>query len=158
MKDIYERYIDGFYSLAVPGVSPGEVVIFDENGHLHTERVVLTHWVEVEDYINSELIPYAFMNGVFCSGMTHGSFANPRNYDKAVNIPNKTAEDYDFDYDILNFVHAVMAAANEYRLGKKMITLILYSNDSGLTIVTEYKDKDDFIFQTKDDIEYFEER
>ena len=50
-----------------------------------------------------------------------------------------------------------MVAANEYREGKDLVTLITYSNDMGITVVTEYKDEYDFTLQTKDEMEYFEE-
>ena len=156
-KTIYDKYIEAVNSMQAPGESPTLIVIFDNVGRLHTSNGILVTEKQIEDFVNYTLIPYAFVNGIFCSGIHHGSFVTNRKYDKAVDIPHKGEEDYSFDYDLLNYVHSVMVAANEYREGKNLVTLITYSSDMGTSIVTEFKDEYDFTLQTKDEMEYFEE-
>lgn len=148
--NIYDKYLAAVDSMRAPGEGQSLVAIFDTNGYLHTPDKVLKTETEIENYINKEVIPYVFINGIECDGIIHGNWISGRNYPKSTDVPKKTSDDYYVSAELLNYVNALMVAAYEYHNGKNMVTLVAYWNDSGTCDVTEFKDENDFTFQTKE--------
>jgi hypothetical protein len=89
--------------------------------------------------------------------MTHGNFAVNRNYKKADEVVDSKEEDYSLNVDVLNYVFGCMAAANEHKLGKKEITMVLYIGEEDVCKIWDFKDEEEFTNFIKEDLEYLEE-
>ena len=159
VKQIYLSYIDMVDCMAAPGIPETKIVIFKPNYGMFTNGC---RFIDIKDkkgfenFVNQELLPYAFLNGVICRGMHHGGFITDRSYIDAKQIVHFDKEDYDFDYDILNYTNAVISSIQAYQDNKKdVITLIDYSPDNGCCTVLEYKDDEDFLKQTSDEREWW---
>ena len=155
-KTIYERYASQINNLQAPGIPGNKVAIFvDKDVYTDAGNYFDTL---METYINTTLIPWAFMNGIYCKGMTHGNFVVERCYDKVTNIPNKKEEDYSLNVDVLNYVNAVMVAANLYH--KELvshITMVYYIGEADVCGVREFKDEEEFTKAIEEELEYLEE-
>lgn len=142
---VFEEYAENIDYYGAPGIPANKIVIF-ENGYVHTEADPKARDPKIiEDYINKVAIPWAFMNGIYCVGMDHGSFVRNREYVKSTDVPKKKEDDYSVNVDILNYVFAVMAAAVEHANGKKGITVIEYCGEADFTTVNEYADEKAFL-------------
>ena len=161
-KTIYERYASQINNLQAPGIPNNKVAIF-VGKEVFTENGKYTLGVRKinegpDYYINTTLIPWAFMNGIYCKGMTHGNFVVERCYDKVTNIPNKKEEDYSLNVDVLNYVNAVMVATNLYN--KEIvshITMVYYIGEADVCGVREFKDEEEFTKAIEEELEYLEE-
>ena len=155
-KTIYERYASQINNLQAPGMPDNKVAIFVDKD-VYTESGNYFDSL-IETYINTNLIPWAFMNGIYCSGITHGNFVVNRCYDKVDNIPNKKEEDYSLNVDVLNFVYGVMAAANLYHKEEvPHITMVYYIGEADMCGVREFKDEEEFTKAIEEELEYLEE-
>ena len=150
--NIFQRYAQQINNLQAPGLPGNKICIFVDNDVYNDENVY-----NIEDYINQKAIPWAFMNGVYLLGMTHGNFAVNRSYINSHDIMYSKEEDYSLNVDVLNYVFGCMAAANEHRLGKKEITMVLYIGEEDVCKIWDFKDEEEFTNFIKEDLEYLEE-
>lgn len=152
-KNIFERYALQVNNCICPGIPENKVVVFVDG-----EQYNSSGEPDIEKFINSELAPWALVNGIECNNMHHGSFVTNRDYDVPSQVINNESEDYDVDTTVLNFIFAVMAAADQHITKKqKGITLIGYWGEAGISTVSTFKTEEEFAEYVKDDLEYFEE-
>lgn len=155
-KTIYERYASQINNLQAPGMPGNKVAIFVDKD-VYTESGNYFDSL-IETYINTNLIPWAFMNGIYCKGMTHGNFVINRQYSKPEDVVNCKEEDYSLNVDILNYVYACMSAANEHiKQDNNQITMVYYIGEADVCGVREFKDEEEFTKAIKEDLEYLEE-
>jgi len=152
-KNIFERYADKVNNLLCPGMPDTKIIIFVRDEQYNSSREP-----SVEAFVNEELIPWAFMNGIYCSGMFHGNFAVDRSYKEPKEVIQSTDEDYDFNTSILNFVFAVMAAATKYDANPSdKITVVAYWGEADMCDVWEFDTEEEFYEYIKDDLAALEE-
>ena len=154
----FERYAQQVNNCAVPGIAGNRVAIFVGNT-AYTEEGAYTK-KEIDVYINRYLIPWSFISGLYCNGMTHGSFAVERNYKSSTAVVFNTEDDYSVDVDIMNYTFACIAEAHHrfQHPDKKTITVIFYCGEAGTCNVSEYETEEDFMDAIADDLEFLEER
>ncbi len=148
MKTIFEKYIDAVESIQAPGMPSNKVAIF-------TGAQVFTDAGEsnVENYVNYHIIPWAFMNGIYCKGMTHGNFVVERDYQKPEGVIKNQEEDFCLNVDILNYVYAVMAAAIDIKKAKAgTVILVGYSGEADMAYVNRYDSVEEFTEQAEREI------
>lgn len=151
--NIFERYTRAVKNLDIVHRGSNKAAIFVGND-MYTEGQEYTE-SQMVNYINKELLPWAFLNGI-----KYNSEDLP--YSK---MPSKSM-DYNFvtngyayetDIAIINYAMACMAAAKEHcRLGKRKITAIFYNHDAGKTTIAEYRDTDHFANDVKEELSYLE--
>lgn len=151
-KNIFERYALQVNNCLAPGMPSNKVAIFADGKFYCDEDTN-----EVEEYVNKFLFPWAFMNGVYCSGMTHGNFVVERSYKEVEEVVKSKEEDYSLNVDILNYVMGVMAAADAVRKGCKDIIMVSYCGEADYCYTASFKNEEEFTEGTKEDLEYFEE-
>lgn len=154
--NIFQRYAQQVNNLQAPGMPGNRIAIFVGPYDLYTESGKYYDSL-IENYINQKAIPWAFMNGVYLNGMTHGNFAVNRSYSDSHDIMYSKEEDYSLNVDVLNYVFGCMAAANEHRLGKEEITMVLYIGEEDVCKIWDFKDEEDFTNFIREDLEYLEE-
>lgn len=154
--DIYQRYASQINNLQAPGMPGNRVAIFVGPYDLYTESGKYYDSL-IENYINKEIIPWAFMNGIYLKGMTHGNFVINRQYDDAVDVTDRVEEDYSLNVDVLNYVFACMAAANKHNKGCETITAVWYIGEEDKCIVKEFENEEAFTNCIKEELEYLEE-
>lgn len=148
MKSIFEKYVDAIGSLDVPGLPCNKIAIFTGN-QVYTD----VKESSVENYVNHHIIPWAFMNGIYCKGMTHGNFVVERDYQKPEEIIKNKEEDFYLNTDILNYVYAVMAAAIEIKKTKRGTVIVVgYCGESDVVYVNRYDSVKKFIKQAEQEI------
>ena len=153
-KNIFERYALQVNNLQAPGEAANHVAVFVGP----TKEFYNEYGVEsIDDYVNIFAIPWAFMNGINCSGMYHGSWATSRHYKSPEEVCKSKEEDYSVDPEILNYVMGLMSAANQMHNGTDKIILIGYYSEGGVTICIVYDSEEAFANGIKEDLEYFEE-
>lgn len=147
-KSIFEKYVAALNSLAVPGIPDNKVVVL-------TGAQVFTDADEpgIERYVKYHIIPWAFMNGIYCKGMTHGNFVVERDYNQPEEVLKNKEEDYYLNVDILNYVYAVMAAAVEIKKAKPGTVLVVgYCGEADAAYVNRYDSVADFTKEAESEI------
>lgn len=148
MKSIFEKYVDALNSLAVPGIPDNKVAVFTGN-QVFTDA----NEASVENYVNYHLMPWAFMNGIYCHGMTHGNFVVERDYCKPEEVIKNKEEDFYLNTEILNYVYAVMAAATEIRKAPEGTVIVVgYYGEGDIAYVNRYATVADFVAQAEKEI------
>ena len=152
-KNIYDRYVTRVNNWLCPGMPDTKMVIFVGDKQYNTSREE-----NLEDWVNQELIPWAFMNCIYLHGMIHGNFAVERSYADPKEVITAKDDDYDFNLAIMNFVFAVMAAAVKYdKDPSNKITVVVYWGEADMSDVLEFDDEKAFAEYFKDDLESLEE-
>ena len=147
-KSIFEKYVAALNSLAVPGIPDNKVVVL-------TGCQVFTDAGEsdIESYVNYHIIPWAFMNGIYCKGMTHGNFVVERDYNHPEEVIKNKEEDFSLNVDILNYVYAVMAAAIEIKKAKPgTIIVVGYCGEADISYVNRYDSVAEFTKEAESEI------
>lgn len=152
--DIFERYASKINYYQAPGMPSNKVAIFVDKD-VYTESGNYFDRM-IETYVNTTLIPWAFMNGVYCTGISHGNFVYNRQYCKVTEVPKKKEEDYSLNVDVLNFVMAVMVASEEHANGKEGITMVEYVGEADMCMVREFADEKAFEAEVKEWLEEIE--
>lgn len=151
-NNIYDRYSKQINNCIAPGMASNKIAIFVD-GTVYTEEENY-HGKELENYVNNVLIPWAFMNGIYLTGITHGNFVVERSYRKPEEVVESKFEDYDLNVDVLNYVFGVMAATTNT---DSKITVIIYCGEADHSYVQHYNTEEEFYIGIKDDLEYLEE-
>lgn len=148
--NIFERYTRAVKNLDIVHRGSNKAAIFVGN-YMYTEGQEYTE-SEIVSYINKELLPWAFLNGIEINDCVKWKPTKTVDYNRV------TAEYlYTINNPIVNYAMACMAAAKEHcRLGKKKITAIFYSNIAGKTTIVEYRDTDHFANDIKEELSYME--
>ncbi len=157
MKNIYERFASKVNYYLAPGLPDNKLVIFEGDNVYTDESPMRQDRKAVEDYVNYTVFPWAFMNGIYCTGIDHGNFVRNRHYCKAIDVPKKKEEDYDFNVDILNYAMAIMVASEEHAKGKTGITMVEYVGEADMCVVYEYPDEKAFEADVKEWLEEVED-
>jgi hypothetical protein len=148
MKQIYERYANAINSLIAPGMPENKVAIFVGN-QVFTE----SGESDVEKYVNQQLIPWAFMNGIYCNGMIHGNFVVERDYKEPEKVVENKDEDYFLNTDIINYVFAVMATAIEIKkVPEGTVIVVGYCGEADYTYVNRYETVEAFTAEAEEEI------
>ena len=151
--NIFERYTRAVKNLDIVHRGSNKAAIFVGN-YMYTEGQEYTE-TQIVNYINKELLPWAFLNGI-----EYNSDDLP--YSK---IPTKSMDynlvtngyAYEPDIAIINYAMACMAAAKEHcRMGKRKITAIFYNCDAGKTTIEEYDDEEHFTIDVREELAYLE--
>jgi len=139
-KNIFERYVLQINDLLCPGQVDNKVVVFTKD-----EQYNSSNEEKIETWINKELFPWGFMSAILCYKMHHGSFVSERCYIKPEDVIEMTADDYDLDVEKLNFIFAVMSAA-ELQAKKKLegIIMIGYWPEAGTATVQHFDTEEEF--------------
>lgn len=157
MKSIFEQYAEAIEGMDVPGIPKNRIAIFTGN-QVFTEEGETS----AENYVNRHTIPWAFMNGIYCKGMTHGNFVVERDYKKPEEVINNKEEDFYLNTEILNYVYAVMAAAMEIKEAKDgTVVVVGYCGESDVAYVNRYESVEAFTKEAKEemkDLGYEEEK
>lgn len=149
MKSIFERYVEAICSLDVPGLPCNKIAVFTGN-QVYTDAKEAS----VENYVNYHIIPWAFMNGIYCKGMTHGNFVVERDYQKPEDVVKNKEDDFYLNTEILNFVYAVMAAAVEIKKAKTGTVIVVgYCGEADGAYVNRYDSWEEFTNQAENEIE-----
>lgn len=154
-KNIFERYALQINDLLAPGEPANKVVIVTKDGFYNESGIE-----SPEEYVNTIAIPWAFVNGVQCVGMTHGNFAVNRSYLSPEDVVYKKEDDYFLNVDMLNYVMAVMAAICQKKDPDMpdRVTLIGYWGDPDMCTCRVFKDEEEFNEVIREELAYFEER
>lgn len=155
-SNIFDRYARQINNMQSPGMGDNRVAIL-VNDVLYTE--IGSYWSDEdkEKYVNTNLIPWSFLNGIYCKGMVHGNFGLSREYDSVDNIVRKSEDDYSLDATPLNYVNAVMAAIYDYKKNSpEIITLIAYIADADACEFCTFKDEEEFSNVISQDLELLE--
>lgn len=148
MKSIFERYVEAISSMDVPGIPANRIAIFKGN-QVFTEAGEPS----VENYVNHHIIPWAFMNGIYCKGMTHGNFVVERDYQKPEEVINNKEEDFYLNTEVLNYAYAVMAAAMEIKQVKDGTVIVVgYCGESDIAYVNRYESVEAFTKEAKEEM------
>jgi len=147
--NIFERYTRAVKNLNIVHKDSSKAAIFVGN-YMYTEGQEYTE-TQIVSYINKELLPWAFLNGIKC-------LPYDRKPTKSMDynlVTNGCA--YESDVAIVNYAMACMAAAKEHcRLGKRKITAIFYSDVAGKTTIAEYDDVPSFANDVREELSYLE--
>lgn len=150
--NIFERYTRAVRNLDIVHKGSNKAAIFVGN-YMYTEGQEYTE-TQMVNYINKELLPWSFLNGVKYN-ITMLPDSKPT---KSMDY-NLVTEGYAYDtnIEVINYAMACMAAAKEHcRLGKRKITAIFYSCDAGKTTVAEYDDTASFANDVREELAYLE--
>ena len=151
-KNIFERYATQVNNCIAPGMPSNKVAIF-ANGEFYGNDGE----TDLEKYVNEELFPWAFMNGVYCCGMTHGNFAVERTYKSVEDVVKSKEDDYFLNVDVMNYVMGVMAASEAVRKGENRIIMVNYCGESDYAYVSFFDTEEEFAKSVVEDLKYFEE-
>lgn len=151
--NIFERYTRAVKNLDITRRGSNKAAIFVGN-YMYTEGQEYTE-TQIVNYINKELLPWAFLNGIeFNNSDLH-----------YIGIPTKSMDynlvtegrAYEPDIAIINYAMACMAAAKEHcRMGKEKITAIFYSDAADKTTIAEYDDENHFTDDVREELAYLE--
>ena len=159
--NIFERYAYNINKMQAPGLPENKIAIFVNRGQEGADFYNENGYFEVSEYINRDLLPWAFYNGISLSGNTHGNFVITREYEKAEDLIEKTEEDYSLAVEYLNYTYAVMSAASEWyknwNTDVKKIVLILYAAEAGTSVIREFNTEQEFEEAIREELEYLEE-
>ncbi|MBO7212593.1 MAG: hypothetical protein J6V44_16545 [Methanobrevibacter sp.] len=147
--NIFEKYVRAINSIQAPGLPANKVAVF-------VGDMVFTDAEEpsVEKYVNEHIIPWAFMNGIYCKGMTHGNFVVERDYQKPEEVVKNKEEDFYLNTDILNYVYAVMSSAVDIRKEEKGTVIVVgYCGEADMAYVNRYNSVEEFTEQAEQEIE-----
>lgn len=150
--NIFERYTRAVKNLDIVHKGSNKAAIFVGN-YMYTEGQEYTE-TQMVSYINKELLPWAFLNGVKYN-ITMLPDSKPT---KSMDY-NLVTEGYAYDtnIEVINYAMACMAAAKEHcRLGKRKITAIFYNCDAGKTTIEEYDDEEHFTIDVREELAYLE--
>lgn len=148
--NIFERYTRAVKNLNIVHKDSSKAAIFVGN-YMYTEGEEYTE-TEIVNYINQEVLPWAFLNGIEFNACVEWKPTKTVDYNRV------TAEYlYTENIPIVNYAMACMAAAKEHcRLGKKKITAIFYSDTAGKTTIEEYDDVPSFANDVREELSYLE--
>jgi len=148
--NIFERYTRAVKNLNIVHKDSSKAAIFVGN-YMYTEGQEYTE-TQIVSYINKELLPWAFLNGIEFNDCVKWKPT------KSVDYNRVTAEYlYNVANPIVNYAMACMAAAKEHcRLGKRKITAIFYSDVAGKTTIAEYDDVPSFANDVREELSYLE--
>lgn len=156
--NILDRYVSQINNLQAPGMPTNLSAIFTKqmtkDKLAYTEQGIMS----IEDYINKIVMPYVFMNGIFLTGMTHGNFITARDYEKPESIVTKKLEDYDANVDLLNYLFACMAAAEDARTyDDQTIKMVSYWGEADFTAISTFKNMEEFASAVEEELKDLEE-
>lgn len=149
--NIFERYTRAVKNLNIVHKDSSKAAIFVGN-YMYTEGQEYTE-TQIVNYINKELLPWAFLNGI---GYYESAplLSTPI---KSMDYNRVTEGYYKINNSIINYAMACMAAAKEHcRLGKRKITAIFYNCDAGKTTIEEYDDVPSFANDVREELSYLE--
>ncbi|MBO7212580.1 MAG: hypothetical protein J6V44_16480 [Methanobrevibacter sp.] len=150
--NIFERYTRAVKNLDITRRGSNKAAIFVGN-YMYTEGQGYTE-TQMVNYINKELLPWAFLNGIAYNISMLPDSKPTKSMDY-----NLVTEGYAYEPDIaiINYAMACMAAAKEHcRMGKEKITAIFYSDAAGKTTIAEYRDTEHFVNDVGEELTYLE--
>ena len=156
--NIFDRYASQINNLCYPGAPLSKIAIFTPEGMKNRTVFTESGPMDIEKYVNEDVLPFAFMNGIMLVGMTHGNFYNSRSYLKPEEVVLKKWDDYDGNPDVLNFAFACMSAAAAYEKGTEQnIMVVSYWGEPDFSAVAKFKDEKEFRSAIEEELSELEE-